>query len=28
VKDISGKRHDLMVLVRDLTPREEIETSY
>ena len=28
VKDLGGKSHDLMVLVRDLTPREEIETSY
>lgn len=28
VKDLTGKKHDLMVLVRDLTPREEIETSF
>ncbi|MFI5339498.1 MAG: GNAT family N-acetyltransferase [Candidatus Methylomirabilales bacterium] len=28
VKDLTGKKHDLMVLVRDLTPREEIETPF
>ncbi len=28
VKDLAGKSRDLMVLVRDLIPREEIETSY
>jgi L-amino acid N-acyltransferase YncA len=28
VKDLTGKKHDLMVLVRDLTPLEEIETSF
>ncbi len=28
VKDLSGRNHDLVVLVRDLTPREEIEAPY
>ena len=28
VKDLTGKKHDLVVLVRDLTPREEIETPF
>jgi GNAT superfamily N-acetyltransferase len=28
VKDLSGKKHDLVVLVHDLTPREEIETPF
>ncbi len=28
VKDLTGKNHDLLVLVRDLTPIEEIETPY
>jgi L-amino acid N-acyltransferase YncA len=28
VKDLTGKEHDLVVLVRDLTSREEIETPF
>ncbi len=28
VKDLTGKKHDLLVLVRDLTPIEEIETPF
>ena len=28
VKDLAGKKHDLMVFARHLTPREEIETPY
>lgn len=28
VKDLTGKNHGLMVLVRHLTPREEMETPY
>ena len=28
VKDLSGKNHDLVVLVRDLTSREELETPF
>lgn len=28
VKDLGGKNHDLVVLVRDLTPREETEIPF